>query len=191
MATIAGSLVSGSLVLMADYSWKSNAELCVGDYVLGADLLPATVTEIKTAEMGNFRRMLSFVENPQFQFTEVNMLWARDHERQWWWTDNVRVLQISWQRGYDVGLKKIDSHLVSYDVEFATLGGFERRTIVDVTEKYSFDTEMIFFKTDRCSPVIVNGYIFPSGINENIYDYTQFNWTDCYTQLSTSLKDIP
>lgn len=179
--------VVGSLVLMADYSWKSNTELCVGDYILGSDLISATVIETHSMIMSNVIRILSTIECPQLQFMESESLWAKDKNRQWWWVENVGLVQRTWKINKK-GLKKIDSHLVSYDVEFATLNGFEKRTIVDITENYSSDSNLIFFRTDRCCPVIINGHVASSGLDEFTYDYTKFDWLSSYTQLVQSGK---
>jgi hypothetical protein len=179
--------ISGSLVLMADLSWKDNSTICKGDVILGADLMPAVVVETNTNILAN-RRIMSFLENPQFRFTENNPVWARDDILQWWWAENVSRLQLEWKNNGS-GLKIIDSPLVSYDVEFATLNGFEKYTVIDVTEKYNynFNTMMPFFRIDRCCPIIVNGHIVAGGIiNEYAYDYTKFNWIDSYNSLFKS-----
>jgi hypothetical protein len=183
--------VAGSLVLMADYSWKSNADICVGEQVLGADLIPSTVVKTSFVIVGHFRRMLSFIERPQLQFTESASLWARDSERQWWWVENVFTLQLLW-KSYKIagGLKKIDSHLVSYDVEFATLNGFEKLTPVDITESYHPDTRLPFIVTDRRAPVIINGHVVSSELNEYTYDYTTFDWTSSLEQLKQTNRKI-
>ena len=178
--------VAGSLVLMNDYSWKDNSKIEKGDIILGADLLPATVVNVTTVRLGN-RRMLSLLENPTVRFHEVDLLWARDNQTQWWWIENAFMAQQEWiETG--TGLKVIDSTLVSYDVEFATFKGFEKQTIVDVSEEYNFYSTMPYFKTDRCCPVIINGQVVSSGTNEYVYNYTKFDWLNYCDRLNSILN---
>ena len=178
--------VAGSLVLMADYSWKDNSKIEKGDIVLGADLLPATVIDKSITSLSN-KRMMSLLENTALQFNEIDSLWARDSQQQWWWIENAFRVQQEWIVT-GAGLKIIDSHLVSYEVEFATLKGFEKQTIVDVSEQYNFHSTMPYFKTDRCCPVIINGQVVSSGLNEYVYDYTKFDWLNYCDQLNSILK---
>jgi hypothetical protein len=88
-----------------------------------------------------------------------------------------------------VGLKIIDSFLVDYNVKYATLNGFETCKQINVTEEYSFDTVLSYFKTDRCCPVIINGHVVSSGLNEYRYDYTTFNWDHYQPTLKQRLLD--
>ena len=178
--------IAGSLVLMADHSWKDNSKIEKGDIILGADLLPSTVVDTITVRLGN-RRMLSLLENPTVRFHEVDLLWARDSQRQWWWIENAFFAQQEWELN-GTGLKVMDSPLVSYDVEFATLNGFEKQTIIDVSEEYDFYSTMPYFKTDRCCPVIINGQVVSSGTNEYVYDYTKFDWLKYCDRLSSILN---
>lgn len=182
--------ISGSLVLMADYSWKDNDKIRKGDIILGADLISATVTETNIGYTTNMR-IMSFLETPIIRFTEFSCVWAKDISHQWWWVENATRLQHAWRsRGNkEIGLKIIDSFLVDYEVEFATLNGFEKKTIIDASEDYEKNTIIPFFSTDRFCPVIINGYVVAQGrINEYVYDYTKFNWLDSYNQLIQSDK---
>lgn len=180
--------ISGSMVLMADLSWKDNSEIVIEDVIMGADLIPATVMKISHTSLRN-KRMLSLLENQSAVFTEKDSLWARDDHRQWWWVENASLLIREWKE-INTGLKVTDSIMVSYDVEFATFNGFEKQTIIDVTEKYSTDTIMPVFQTDRCCPVIINGQIVSSGINELIYDYTKFDWLDSLDKLKQLDREL-
>jgi hypothetical protein len=180
--------ISGSLVLMADYSLKSNSDIRVGDIVLGADLIPSTVIHTIPDALTEYRRIMSFLESPHVRFVESDTLWAKDSERQWWWVENADMSQKKWRYMNANPLKIIDSYLVSYDVEFATLNGFENKTLVDVTDSYTPHTQLILIKTDRYSPIIINGHVVSSRLDEYIYDYTKFNWLDSYNQLLQSGK---
>ena len=179
--------LQGSVVLMADYSWKDISNICKDDIILGADLVPSTVTEVFDGTL-NIDRMMSFSENPMIGFTETHCIWAKNSEKQWWWVENVIGVQNFWKTVNFYSFKIIDSFLVDYDVEFATLNGFEKRTVIDVTEDYLETCNTSFFRTDRRCPIIINGYVVSAGLNEYIYDYTKFNWLDSYAQLVESGK---
>lgn len=180
--------VSGSLVLMADYSWKNNSEIREGDKILGADLKSATVVETIIVSLGN-KRVFSLLEKPYVRFNETDSLWAIDKNREWWWVESAGPLTLEWQKN-KIGLKILDSIMVHYDVQYATLNGFEKQTVIDVSEEYSVHTTMPFFMTDRACPIIINGQVVASGINEYIYDYTEFKWIDNYRKLKELMKEI-
>jgi hypothetical protein len=186
--------VAGSLVLMADYSYKEISDICVGDIILGADLNPSIVTESFSLKLSN-RRIMSFLGNEQVRFTDCDLIWAKDSTRQWWWTENAHELQLAWKnmrlnsKNHSLtGINIIDSMLVSYEVEFATINGFEKKTVIDVTEEYSGNALIPMFKTERFCPVIVDGFVVGGGICEHEYDYTKFNWLDSYDRLVESGK---
>jgi hypothetical protein len=186
--------VAGSLILMADYSHKDISEICTGDIILGADLNSSIVTESFSSKLGN-RRIMSFLGNKQVRFTDCDVIWAKDSTRQWWWTENAHELQLAWKNmrlnsknHLLTGIKIIDSMLVSYDVEFATINGFEKKTVIDVTEEYSENTFIPMIKTERFCPVIINDFVVGGGICEHEYDYTKFNWMNSYNQLRKSDK---
>ena len=185
--------LAGSGVLMADYSWKDIYNIRKDDIILGADLIPATVTE-SSVEFLNNQQMMSFLENPMIRFTDTFLIWAKNREYQWWWVENPIGVQNAWKNFSKnisctkIGLKTIDSFLLDYDVEFATLNGFEKRTVIDVTDDYLRTSITPFFRTDRSCPIIINGYVVSAGLNEYIYDYTKFNWLDSYAQLVESGK---
>lgn len=169
--------LSNSLVLKYDLSWIPLNNIAAGDILLGADTLPKIVKKVDVYKL-NYKRVFTFQDFPQIRFTEIDALWAVNFTKQWWWVENAAALQFMWGslgiKPY--GLKIIDSMLVNYKVRFANLHGWSFRELVDVTDQYSEDTETIFVYTDDYSPIIINGHIANTGLNEYVYDYTQFDW---------------
>jgi hypothetical protein len=168
---------------MADYTWRVQSELSVGDQILSADLQPAIIVGVSHPPL-NHRSICSFEESPMVRFLESDSLWAKQRTRQWWWVENVAVLHYMWRSfGADYRpLKVIDSFLVDYGVKYATVNGWESKKIVDVTMENQQRLDMTFLKTDRYCPIIINGHVVSGGLNEYLYDYTQFNW-DLYQPL--------
>jgi hypothetical protein len=166
-----------AVILTADFNWVPLSIIRTGDHILGADMIPRTVKRIEKYPI-KYRRVFNFYNSPSFLFTEIDTLWARDQDRQWWWVENAPALQSSWKMsGWELhGLKVIDSMLVNYQVRYATINGWESKKLIDITEKYDYDYETIFLYTDDYSPIIVNGFVVNNGISEYIYDYAQFDW---------------
>lgn len=184
------SHASDSLILMADYTWRVQSELSVGDQILSADLEPATVVKI-TNPTANYRSICTFAESPSMRFLETDSFWAKQGTRQWWWVDNVAALHTMWRATAPdyAPLKTIDSFLVDYSAKYATVNGWESKKIVDVTLEYPHGLDMTFLTTDRCCPVVINGHVVSGSLNEYVYDYTQFDWDKYQPLLKQRLID--
>jgi hypothetical protein len=175
---------------MADYTWRVQSELSVGDQILSADLQPATIVKISHPPL-NHRSVCSFEETPDVRFLETDSLWAKQGSKQWWWVENVAALHRMWKlSNLDyTPLKTVDSFLVDYSVKYATVTGWESKKIVDVTIEHQQGLDMTFLTTDRYCPVIINGHVVSSGLNEYRYDYTAFNWDRYQPTLKQRLLD--
>jgi len=157
---------------------------------MGADGKPAAIKEIETPILGD-RKMLSFEEDPDMRWSDEHPFWAKDDIRQWLWTANHANWIKEVQVGAIAGLKDNYSFLPVDGVEFATLNGFEQRTVVDITENYgyNYNTKLYLPVTDNGSMIIVKGYVVAASTNEFKYDYTQLDWNQSQPIIKQKLED--
>jgi hypothetical protein len=163
--------VEGSLVLMADLTWKHIQSVQAGDYVLGPRG-PAHVQRLHVIELGS-RKLLSFAEDPRHMWSEEHPYWVRQNGKQWWWTANKDMLQDQFRSGLLRGLKDPNS-LLDGQAEFATLNGFVNRT--PVTMIAADPKQKLYVPVVENSPIIVNGYVVGGFLSEHQFDYSTFDW---------------
>lgn len=166
--------VAGSLVLMADQSWKQVQLIEPGDRVMGPRGA-AAVERLHVATVGSERGLLSFQEDPQHIWTSDHPHWARQNGKQWWWSGQPEYLRKAAEIGLITGLNDPAS-VLSGAAEFASLEGFVNRT--PVATRHSPDTK-VYVPVVNGSPIIVNGYLTGGFINERQYDYATLDWLDC------------
>ena len=163
--------VEGSLVLMADLTWKHIQTVQAGDYVLGPRG-PARVQRLHVVELGE-RKLLSFAEDPRHMWSEEHPYWVRKNGKQWWWAANKEMLQDQFRSGLLRGLKDSNS-LLDGQAEFATLNGFVNRT--PVTMIAANPKQKLYVPVVENSPIIVNGYVVGGFLSEYQFDYSTFDW---------------
>jgi len=168
----ASCFVAGSLVLMADRSWKQIQTIQAGDIVMGPTG-PATVKHLHVSRVGEERKLLMFEEDPHHQWSAEHPHWVRQDGKDWWWVHDHVQIHKEIEMGLIRGLKDPHSFLKG-PAEFASLHGFVKRTPV-VVPNYDPDTQ-VFIPVVEGSPVIVNGYVVSAFINEFGYDYHQIKW---------------
>lgn len=163
--------VEGSLVLMADRTWKHVQAIRAGDYVMGPRGA-ALVQRLHVVELGN-RKLLSFAEDPRHMWSEEHPYWVRKNGKQWWWAANKDMLQDQFRSGLLRGLKDPNS-LFDGAAEFATLNGFVHRT--PITMIAADPKQKLYVPVVENSPIIVNGYVVGGFLSEYEFDYSTFDW---------------
>jgi hypothetical protein len=164
--------VEGSLVLMADRSWKPIQTLSPGDMVMGPTG-PVMVKRLHIARVGKGRNLLRFKEDPRHMWSAEHPYWVRQNGKQWWWSGDPAQMRREMEIGLLGGLKDPYSFLGG-EAEFATLKGFVKRT-VEVVPNHDPNT-LVFIPVVEGSPVFINGYMVSAFINEFNYDYTKLDW---------------
>ena len=163
--------VEGSLVLMADRTWKQVQSIQAGEYVMGPRG-PALVQRLHAVELGT-RKLLSFAEDPRHLWSEEHPYWVRKNGKQWWWAANKDMLQDQFRSGLVRGLKDPNS-LLDGAAEFATLNGFVNRT--PITMIGADPKQMLYVPVVENSPIIINGYVVGGFLSEYEFDYSSFDW---------------
>jgi len=167
----------GSQVLMADGTWREISTIKAGEWVMGAFGEPVRIERLHRPTLGR-RAFLGFDDDSLF-WSDEHTFWTRKAGRQWFWTG-------SWESWcHDVALDATewpglhDNSSIYTDapeaVEFATLKGFERRSVKHIE---NVDPAMPLFLplSENGVPIIINGYVVGSGANQRTCDYTKLDW---------------
>lgn len=169
--------VAGSLVLMPDWSWKRIEQIHPGEYIMGMDG-PTQVIKIDIPVLGN-RQMLRFSDG-SLTWSEEHCFWAKQEEKEWFWSANPSKWLEEFKSGDVVGLKDNSSLLHGPNIEFATLNGFEAKEIELVDAQ---PETLLFLPVTTGSPIIINGYVVAASVNEFCYDYTKLSWLEKLNDL--------
>jgi len=171
--------VAGSLVLMADQSWKQIQTLEPGD-VLMTPTGPARMERLHVAKLGEYRRMMMFAEDPRHMWSEEHPHWGKQDGSQYWWAEGHQHLIDEMRSGMMTGLKDVD-RILKGRVQYAHLDGFVERTPVPVI---GADPETLVFVPVLNGPIaIVDGYLVGAFIDEWKFDYTSFDWNQHVTKF--------
>jgi hypothetical protein len=176
-----------ALVLMSDYSWKAIQDINIADLVMGAEG-PVKIVEMLTPLLGN-RRLLKFADE-SLTWSEEHALWAKQSDKQWWWSANALMWKDEVASGHIGGLFD-NSTLLEGDknTEWAHLSGWKHES-VEVIESADSNTQLYLPKTDG-SPIIINGYLVGAGVNQAAFDYTTINWDRLRNSLNTAIINKP
>lgn len=184
--------VAGSMVLMADRSWKPVEKIEAGDILQG----PAGIGVVKrlhVARLESYRSMMTMREDPSIMWSEEHPFWAEQDGKQWWWSANPDHLRAEMESGLIAGLKNPHSVLKG-NVRFAHIhgqDGFVDRTPVKVSG-YHPDT-LVYIPVVEGSPCIINGYVVGAFLNERGFDYSLLDWRKHYKgmiDVHTTLDEV-
>lgn len=171
---------SNSKILTGNYTTVVAKDVKVGDQLLDADLNVCTVTMIDTSAYKNKLRILSFDSASDFCFSEASTFFVRQRDFQTFWVDHPAVLmfQIDYLKLNSSVINDRNKIVAEHDVEFATIRGWHRQCVVDVTERY-LDQGTLWLtriETDSYTPIFVNDYLYIPKINDTEYDYNKITW---------------
>lgn len=162
--------VAGSMVLMANGSWKEVEKVQAGDRVMGPSG-PVGVERLHVATVGTERSLLSFKEDAGHIWTSDHPHWTRQGDQQGWWSGQPDYLREAMAIALIPGVNP--RSILTGDAEFAHMDGFLKRTPV----QYSADPNTkVYVPVVEGSPIIVNGYLTGGFIDEKAYDYNKLDW---------------
>lgn len=182
---------SNSKILTGNYTIIVAKDIKVGDQLLDADLNVCTVTMTDTSPYKNKLRILSFDLETDFCFSEASTFFVRRRGVQTFWVDHPAVLM------FQIDNLKLNSSVIDdrnkivaeHDVEFATIDGWHRQQITDVTERY-LDQGALWLtriETDSYAPIFVNDYLYIPKINDSEYDYNRIMWPNKSFKLTVDI----
>jgi hypothetical protein len=161
--------VAGAMVMMADGTQREISTIRAGEFIYGIDG-PTEVQELHVVQVGP-RKVMAFAGEGVF-WTAEHPFWTRQDGAQSFWTADPKTLQAE----VDSGLISPIHNLREGDPgEFATINGWERKGIIDVTAAFSPATKVYMPLTDG-SPAIVNGTVALSSKHPVKFADHNFDW---------------
>lgn len=161
--------VAGAMVLMADGTQREISTIRAGEFIYGIDG-PTEVQELHVVPVGP-RKVMAFAGEGVF-WTAEHPFWTRQNGVQSFWTADPKTLQAEVDSGV---ISPIHNVRAGDPGEFATVQGWERKRIVDVTEAFSSKTKVYMPITDG-SPAIVNGTVAMSSKHPVKFADHIFDW---------------
>lgn len=177
---------AGSLVLMADLSWKAMEQVKLGELMWSVNGPTECVEEYVTT-LGN-RRMITF-EDESILWSEEHLFWTKSEGKEWWWTYNADIWRWEVDIGATVGL--IDNYSLRDGeilLEYAHLDGWKLQKSKVIEGDYNENTPLYLSKTNG-EPIVVDGYLVTAGTNEFVFDYSKIKWDDAVSKYKKSLKE--
>jgi hypothetical protein len=177
---------AGSKVLMANQAWKNIEEVQVGELLFSVDGLAECVEEHVTF-LGD-RKMISFSDKSLF-WSEEHAFWAKSDNKEWWWSYNPNRIIYEIEIGLLGGVKNTSSIINTLsNLEFAHTDGWKKAdVVVDQTGIYNEKTPL-FLPMTTGAPIVVNGYLVMSQLNEFRYDYTKIVWDNIILQFKEKIE---
>ena len=167
---------AGALVLMADGSQQLIEHIMRGDVLMGADGNPVVVQDVDRPRLGD-RRMMAMEDGSLF-WSEEHACWTKDHSgKQWWWAANPERWRWEASIGHMGGLRDNATLRGGGGFAFAHLDGGKG---LEVHEADGFGPEtQLYLPRTNGVPIIVNGYVVGAGVNQDAFEYEEFDWDTC------------
>lgn len=178
---------AGTLVLMADLTWKRIDYLSIGDMMMGANGKPARIIQIETPTVGTRR----VYEMPDAITGTRSLYWTEEHRYRVrdpktgvnnWWVASLfekiferylaRTHKVMGSYDHVTSRKLIDNTWSGPGFEFEAITGYKPMdAMVDATDKFLSNTRVYDVVTDTGSPVVVEGFVV-SGYTPDDFQFT-------------------
>lgn len=172
--------LAGSLVMMADGSWKEIQNVVAGDMLM-TPVGPKECKYLHTTLLGPCRQVMTFEEDPSLGMVVDHLLWSRQEGRQNWWCGDIPQLHREILSGFGTNRKNINDFFEG-EVEYAHISGFVKRTPKPLPDVHP--ETMVYLPCLDGPPGIVNGYLTTFFINEEQFDYQSLDWDRVHPMLS-------
>lgn len=167
---------AGALVLMADGSQQLIEHIMRGDVLMGADGNPVVVQDVDRPILGD-RRMMAMEDGSLF-WSEEHACWTKDHSgKQWWWAANPERWRWEASIGHMGGLRDNATLRGGDGFAFAHLDGWKGFEVHEA-DGFGPETQLYLPRTNGV-PIIVNGYVVGAGVNQDAFEYEEFDWDTC------------
>ena len=175
---------AGSLVLMADLSWKAIEQVKVGELMWSVDR-PVACVEEHVTRLGN-RRMITFDDQSLF-WSEEHAVWTRDmFKDEWWWSYNSNMWRWEAETGIIGGLlDNLSIRNGEIALEYAHIDGWKLQKSQVAVGEFNEHTPLYLPFTGG-APIVVNGYLVGAGVNERNFDYKSIKWNDVMSKYKES-----
>lgn len=173
---------AGSLVLMADFTWKKIEDVVVGDLVMSPTGV-AVIRQIDRPVLGE-RRMFRMNDHSLYWSAE-HSFWVKRMHREWLWTLDPEALAREAAAGDIGGVKDFTTLFVGEDGKPELFAKWEAYNggcweINHPVRAHEFDDRpelpLYLPLTENGELIIVNGYVVGAAINEDAFDYSSLEW---------------
>ena len=175
---------AGSLVLMADFTWKKIEDVEVGDLVMSPTGV-ALIRQIDRPVLGN-RRMFRMNDHSLYWSAE-HSFWVKRMHREWLWTLDPDALAREAAAGDIGGVKDFTTLFIGTDGKpelFAKWdsenGGCWEANHPVLAREYDDRPDLPLYLplTENGELIIVNGFVVGAAINEEKFEYSKLEWED-------------
>lgn len=170
--------IAGTLILMADFSWKPVEQLDSGDKVRGLTGVNTVIAPYKNV-LGSRRSIMTFTDR-SLSWSGEHLLWVRTDNDEFFGTcdfnhhlrekDAARFPEF---KGYT--LSEREAIIICKPVEFAHLTGWKMDEPV-VAREYGDATHVYTAILDGDHTMIANGYVAGGFVHDDDVDYSKIHW---------------
>lgn len=178
--------IAGSLVLMANMSWKPIESVKVGELMYSSNG-PVECVEAQVTRLGN-KKMITFEDQSLF-WSEEHSFWTRNDDVEWFWCYNTDTWRQEVSSGHIGGLLN-DNSLRNGELllEYAHIDGWKLQKSKLAEDSFGFDENTsLYLPATHGALIVVNGYLVGACINERNFDYTKIKWDRTIVDYKHSL----
>lgn len=174
--------IAGTLVLMADYTWKKIEDVQESEYVIGMDGKPNRVITPYQAWLGNKRAMLTLSDG-SLTWSAEHLIWMRGEDKKEFWgtydfhqylREHTGFIEYQGKQYSYKGLTKDLPIIVTEDMEFAHIEEGWKPVAVRMAREYDETTLVYSLLTDGSHSYIANGYIVSGFTDDTVYNYKEY-----------------
>lgn len=170
--------IKGTLVLMADNTWKPMETIRVGEYVRGMTGINR-VEGLDRTFLGNKRSVYTF-EDKTLYFSGEHNMWVKKGNDEFFGV--IDVAQHLREKNAELFPELVgytlnrDVIIIDRPVDFATLYGWKREDPI-IAREYGDTTPLYCLILDGDHTMFVNGYLAGGFPHDDDFDYSQIHWT--------------
>jgi hypothetical protein len=169
---------AGSMVLMADGSWKPIEMIDIGEEMYSPNGGKTKCRYRHITKLGD--RKMYRMEDNSISWSCEHTFWVKRGRKEFLWTMDKERLKYEEQIGLIKGFKNWDKLFEGVEGQeeyFAHLSGFKLNKPIEIPEYKGYETLPLFLPfSENGELIVVNGYIVGASENEYGCDYSQFKW---------------
>lgn len=169
---------AGSMVLMADGSWKPIEMIDIGEEMYSPNGGKTKCRYRHITKLGD--RKMYRMEDNSISWSCEHTFWVKRGREEFLWTMDKERLKYEEQIGLIKGFKNWDKLFEGVERQeeyFAHLSGFKLNKPIEIPEYRGYEDLPLFLPfSENGELIVVNGYIVGASENEYGCDYSQFKW---------------
>jgi hypothetical protein len=166
---------AGSLVLMADGTWREITRVGAGDYVY-SPTGPAKVSYLHVTLLAD--RPLYRMADHSVTWSAEHSFWVKRDSQQWLWTMSPERLKWEEDIGLIAGIRQWHKLMAGRECQpelFAHLQGWRRATPMRIAAAPRC-LPLYLPRTEGGELIVIDGYLVGAFVNERAFDYDRLDW---------------